>query len=96
MPRKPQRKVWLFASAGRSPGGVDCGGGGGRLHPERWRSLGDFSRAVLLLGRGCTRVTEERRLRTRQPGGAGVPKACRTTPTQLLGWRPRGETITLK
>lgn len=22
LPRKPQRKVWLFASSGRSPGGV--------------------------------------------------------------------------
>lgn len=68
------------------PAESDCGGG--RRHPGRCRSLGDFSRVLFLAGCGCTTVNEEQRLRTSQRGGAGMPKpAGRRQPNCWAGER---------
>lgn len=91
LPHKPQRKVWLFASSGRFPGGV-----GLRRRRQRRETTpqalaeprGFLERAFLRGGCGCTRVNEEQRLRTRQPGGAGMPKpAGRRQPNSSAGER---------
>lgn len=50
------------------------GGGSRRGQPGCWPSLGDFSRVLFLAGCGCTKVNEEQRLRTSQPGRAGMAK----------------------
>lgn len=86
LPCEPQRKVWLFVSSGRSPGGV--GLRRRETTPGRCRSLGDFSRVLFLAGCGCTKVNEEQRLRTSQRGGAGMPKpAGRRQPNCWAGER---------
>lgn len=65
--RKPQRKVWLCASARRSPGGV------GRRRRRR-ASRGDLAGALPVAGGGRTRASGGQRLRTGRPGGAGMPE----------------------
>lgn len=92
LPHKPQRKVWLFASSGRFLGGV-----GLRRQQQQRRETtpqalaeppGFSERAFLCAGCGCTRVNEEQRLRTSQPGGAGMPKpAGRRQPNSSAGER---------
>lgn len=89
LPWKPQRKVWLFVSSGRSPGGV-----GLRRRATTPRALaepgGFLERA--LLGGVWVHQTECRAEVTNQPAGRSwEAQTCRTTPTQLFGWRARRE-----
>lgn len=68
-----QRKVWLFTSSSRSPRGVGPQRQSEMAPPGAGR-VGDFSCLLVLAGCGCRGVNEEQRLRTSQPGGAGMPK----------------------
>lgn len=75
--RKPPRKVWLPRVFGRVP---HPSSGGVRLRrrweatPGRGLSPGDPSRVPSSAGSGCTGARGEQRLRTSQPGGAGMPR----------------------
>lgn len=98
LPHKPQRKVWLFESSGRFPGGVGLRRRRQRREtaPQALEEPRGFLARAFLCRRGCTKGNEEQRLRAGQPGGAGMPKpAGRTPPTQTARLESaEGETIT--
>lgn len=59
--------------------------------PGRGLSLGDPSRVPSSAGSGCTKARGERRLRTSQPGGAGMPRPAGRCQPSCEARGPKGK-----